>query len=453
MVGITEKSLEEFVEIFYKRYEEEPTFQLKVQDYLRLSVWQMMRMGLCRTFWKSRYQKQTRDVCTQYANVVYDGIQKKKVLQEQLKDLEKSEQMLVHQAGEVNAKELALEVSQSEYDKARHEEEIKVQEINTKFQSAAEQEAQQYEEKEDKVAQQNAETLVKEALRGHILTSGLVKAEDGVLMWDEQGIAAKLEEIFLKDIVLEIEKEDGSGFLSRSKREFTSTIESWWGDIEDISELSEVDWIESAFESIAHGYKRPTLPYLIAPKYEDEKRWAASKASIDTAVIVDSSGSMDDRKKWEMAQKAALATSALMRKLSPKNETFLAHYNDSVYPCSSLDLRKVNAKGGTRTELALDWMRQKLENRGPTIAVLITDGEPNDLEITIEAAKKYRELPTSLWIYLVDGNSETISNIRKIGKAAGQRTRVIPVKDYQLGNQVVRNISKAIGELRNIENF
>src|SRR3989344_6098631 len=97
-----------------------------------------------------------------------------------------------------------------------------------------------------------------------------------------------------------------------------------------------------------------------------------------------------------------------MRQLNPRNHTYLSVYSDLVEELRAAELlREMKAGGGTRTELALDWMRGKLEKSGPSFAYLITDGDPNDVPATIAAASQYRGLPIFLRIILIDGDERT----------------------------------------------
>jgi len=95
-----------------------------------------------------------------------------------------------------------------------------------------------------------------------------------------------------------------------------------------------------------------------------------------------------------------------------------------------------------------------LSDSGPSIAYLITDGDPNHLEETVASAKKFTNHPNvMLRIFLIDGNKETEGKIRKIGRAAGPPTKVIPVKNYQLSGGVIRDVAKAISEMYSIDQF
>ena len=171
---------------------------------------------------------------------------------------------------------------------------------------------------------------------------------------------------------------------------------------------------------------------------------------------------MRHERRFQAAQQTALATTALMRKLNPKNNVYLSAFSDSLREISSLQLKKnVSPGGGTRTDYALKWLREKLEDSGPSIAYLITDGRPewhgddNDLvDMCVEEAKKFANNPyLMLRIFLIDGNEGTEKIIRRIGAAAGKSTKVIPVKNYEFSNGMIKDIANVINQMYAIEEF
>ncbi|HLC66905.1 MAG TPA: vWA domain-containing protein, partial [Candidatus Nanoarchaeia archaeon] len=304
------------------------------------------------------------------------------------------------------------------------------------------------------VQQTDAEQIVRSALTAHLKRSPYLTVDSaGALTFDERKLVQRLESLFLTEIVDGIEQEEGRGFLTRARQRFEHVL-SHWGEMEDLSEIAEVDWIESIILSRIRGYRVPVFPHFVVAKYEERPKNALGKKSVDTALAIDSSGSMDDNYRFEVAKKAAMATTALLRQLNPKNATYVSHFNNEVYDLSSPELlRQTNAGGGTRTEKALEWMIERLKDSGPSLAYLITDGDPNDVTATIAAAGKFKERPILLRIFLVDGNARTEEIIREIGRAAGPRTKVIPVRYDALGKDVLRDVSTSIGQMAEIAYF
>jgi len=163
---------------------------------------------------------------------------------------------------------------------------------------------------------------------------------------------------------------------------------------------------------------------------------------------------MDENQRWEIAQKTTLALHSLMRKLNPKNNTYLACYDNVITPATTAQMmRELRPNGGTETDRALYWMRDVLKDSGPSIGYLLTDGAPNSTSAAIEAAKEFRNTQIMLNIFLIDGNYDTESITREIGKAAGDRTRVIPVTNYQLATGAIKNIDEVIREMYTINDF
>ena len=207
------------------------------------------------------------------------------------------------------------------------------------------------------------------------------------------------------------------------------------------------------------GYRRPTFPYLVVGK--KQPKTAHGKIQLDTAQILDISGSMTHNNRINIAKKTLLANSALMRRLNPSNNMYMGVYSDAVKDVTSSDLfRSVAADGYTRTDLALEWLLGKLEKTGePSIAYLVTDGEPyhpnvsNMMERCINYAERFKKLPIMLTIFLVDGDASSEANIIEIGQAAGSDTKVIPVEVDDLGSGVIRAGADNIHQMYSIGDF
>ncbi len=250
----------------------------------------------------------------------------------------------------------------------------------------------------------------------------------------------------------EFAQEGASGFMASVKNSYDGLI-AYYAEIDELSELPNVEWRQSIAYSRAHGYRYPQFPYLISGKTDDSS--SRGRASIDTALSLDISGSMRDDGRFSVGQKTALALSALMRRMNPRNNTYLSVFNYHLEPVTSLKLlREVKPDGGTLTELALEWLIGTLKDSRPSIAYLMTDGRPNNIEATVMAARKFRDYPNILLrIFLIDGDAESEEIIRQIGRAAGPSTKVIPVKNYQLPSGLIKEISQAIKGMYAIDAF
>ncbi len=443
--------LDQHISNFTERYNKEKQFREIVHNYLKLSGFKKAVLFLEQKFLPSRYDRKTDVLVQEYAKKIREDLIKVAEVKKELLELKKVAYDLENKAGGINEAKGLQQTVQQQYQEAVINKDSAVKQVgNDTYARIKEEEERSVKEIEDVKRLTDAEDLAKKKLKDIIVSSTLIKTDEhGVLSFDEQKICEKLEDVFLKEIIDGIEKEDGNtGFVARIKTAYSGLI-SHYDVIEDLGELPDTDWIESTIFSRTKGYRAPAFPCLITGKYE--KR-AKGKVSIDTAVALDSSSSMDENNRFVVAKKTALATVALMRKLNPKNQTYLSHFNGGVYPVTSSDLiRSVNPYNGTATELALGWLLNTLSDSMLSIAYLITDGDPNRLEDTIATAKKFNNYPNVLLrIFLIDGNKETEEKIWKIGRAAGPATKVVPVKNYQLSGGVIRDISKAIGDMYSI---
>jgi len=444
--------LKEYTRRFTKRYQTESSFRKIVHNYLGLTSFGKFKLVLGSWFRPNWYRRKTKEMVTAYAQEVRKGLEKAREIQEQLMELQNAQQTTDQHEEKLKLVDSNYRLVDGEYkqilDEKGQEEEGVIQSFEQKKQKAEEKLAEQ----QTKIKEQtDARKIVQQKLQNHIRNSSLVQVgAGGRLEFDEQKMTEKLEDLFLKEIVDGIEKEDGrTGFMTKIKNDYASVF-SHWAEIDDLSEIPNVDWIQSMIYSRTKGYSAPVFPYLVAGKGS-----GLSKTSLDTAVILDSSQSMEENDRFEIAKKTALATNALMRKLNPKNSTYLAHFRDRVHEVSSLELlNKVRPTNGTNTHLAIKWLLNTLKDRGPSIAYLITDGYPNDVGAAEKEAKNFHAYPNVLLrIFLIDGDKTSEDIVRQVGKAAGPGTKVIPVKNYQLAGGLIRDVSAAIKGMYAISEF
>lgn len=447
--------LEEYVTLFSERYGQEKPFREMVHKYLGLSGLSKTGLTIGKHVRPSWYRRKTDEMIERYATKIRDDLVAAYEIRQDLKRIEMAAEQLKDHATEVIVTEDAKEGTETSYMQDKESLSQDKRSATQAYDQMLEEDKRRAQELEEEIKRKtDAKNLVKEKIKEHIAQSSFVSVgPSGEFKFDEQKVVERLEDLFLDEIISGIETEDGSGFLSDAKATFRDVI-SYWGDLDDLTELGDVDWVQSAIRSRSKGYRLPQYPYLVSAKYESKGR-----SSIDTALMLDTSNSMDKNSRFQVAQKTALAMNALMRQLNPKNETYLGHFNSGVWDISAADLMKrVRPDGWTYTHQALDWLISKLQDRGPSMAYLITDGEPagfsDAIDTTIKTAMRFQEHPyISLRIFLIDGDANTEDNVRRIGQAAGPRTKVIPVKNYELGSGVIRDVSQCIREMYDIGEF
>ncbi len=442
--------LEEYIALFTKRYHEEEAFKQIVHNYLDIGSFKRIGWGIGKAFNKKWYAKKQEGVILTYATRIRNALEKAQLLKGDLARLEEEEKELLD--AEKAAKEIKNVVKEKERDYAQAEEERrkKISFAHTLYSGKQEKEKELLAKRSEEIRiRTNAAAIVKETLQEHLKRSELIKVEDdGTLSFDENLIANRLEDIFLDEIVEEIERDDGAGFLSKVMSTFGGVI-AYFAPVEDLSEIPNIDWVQSIIYSRTKGYDKPQFPFFVAGKGEDR-----AKTSIDTALALDVSGSMRNNDRYGVAKKTTLALRALMRKTNPLNETILACFNDSLHETTSAELMKKNyCDGGTATDKALNWLLDTLKDKGPSIAYLVTDGYPesgegNILNRCIDAAKRFTQYPyVKLRIFLIDGDSESKRIVKLIGEAAGPGTKFVPVQNYQLASGIIKDVNSAIGEM------
>lgn len=447
--------LEEFIERFSNRYKSETVFREIVHDFLDLSGSARLRLAVGKKVFKGWYAKKTDKMIEAYAIETRDSIQEvyDANLTDELLALSQAEQTLLNNTDAVRGANDYLVGASDAYQQSITEKEEQTRNIADEFENKKDDIESKLEDQKSEVnIKTDATRIAKEKLKTFIESSEYVSNESGVLQFDEQQIVKSLEDIFLDEIVKGIETSDGhSGFMSNLKRTYDGVVDHW-DEMEDLSELSDVDWVQSTIYSRTRGYRKPQFPYLIVGKSQS---FESTKVSIDTAMSLDLSGSMEGDR-FSMAQKTVLANHSLMRQLNPSNNVYLSVYSqDSVRPVSTADLMKnVHPYGGTPTHLALDWLFNVLQGKGPSIAYLISDGAPDSVEAAINSASKFRDCPEiMLRLFLIDGNSSTRAITKEIGMAAGPDTKVVPVSNGQFAGGMIRDVGSAIGGLYDIKDF
>ncbi|MBI3334757.1 hypothetical protein HYZ97_04695 [Candidatus Pacearchaeota archaeon] len=447
--------LEEFVSKFNTRYEQEVPFRELVHTYLGLDGFERFKLGLGKVFARNWHKRTTEGMVNEYASYVHGDLQKASDFYTEFKKLKDAEKAVREKEEEVQtARKQVEEIHEEQMTLVNErEQELNQRQLEYGTRLATEQERIRAEQERVKIMT-DAKRLVQEKLTQRIKKSQLVTiTKEGGIVFDDQKVAQKLEDLFLGQIIDDINQED-AGFMVRLRESFEGVV-SHTDVIEGLEELPHVDWVQSLIYSRTRGFSRPVFPYFMVGKPEGDIERLVAR--IDTGIALDTSGSMIENKRFEIAQKATLATHALMRQLSPQNRMYLAQYSGALSEITTAQLmREVNPNGGTETYRALDWMREKLKDSPLAIAYLITDGYPNTdiIQRTIESARAYREHPNiMLRIFLIDPEPQSAEIIRSIGKAAGEQTKVMPIKNYQLANGVIKDIADTMGQMQSIGTF
>jgi hypothetical protein len=446
---------EEYFKRFYTRYKHEKSFRQSVHKFMHLSLRSRLRLGITEKLFPKHYNKETEVMIETYARDIrnktieaYRTIEEAQKATQEVKQLDKvQEEIATTQQEHFEKQEQYQELERGKNEAQR----VVENEIQVRIEQEHEKARQQQEEITVKT---DATRIAQEKLKEIIVKTNLVQVDNygSITDYNHDLLTGKLEDMFLNEIVADIEKETGrTGFLARVKAEYEGLI-NHFGEMDDLSEISEIDWVDSIIHSQMRGYKIPrAVDHFIVAKYG--KGYSRGRVSVDHAEVIDISGSMNENDRFEVARKTALANNALMRKLNPNTKGFLAVYNESVTEVTSRQLMtEIQPCNGTNTHLAINWLIEKLKDCGPSIATLVTDGLPNYLEKTIEAAKEFRKYSNIRFrIFLVD--SEGVEQIRQIGRAAGNETRVIPIDRYHLANGVVGDISNSIRGMYSIDEF
>jgi hypothetical protein len=453
---IQDLPLEVYIEKFAKKYHEDSNFRKGVHKSLNLSTRKKMGLVFAKTFMHKTYEKETNELITTYAtNIREKTLQLYVAIQEQ-KNSKQTEQQL-------DATKQQLDAASSEHIKAnedlkaaaakKEEEERKIAaEYETKIQEEKDKKAKAEEELRLKT---DAERLAKEKLKEYLQRNESLKFEGDRVEFNEPALMKKLEDMFLKEVVADIDKQGGKslGFLARVKKEYERVI-THLGEMDDYDEMGEMDLIESIINARSRGYRVPCrVDHYITGKEGPKKKFVMGKISIPTRTAIDYSGSMAEYNKYIAAQKVGGATGALMRKLSQGNKHDIAIYSSSLTPVTFAELMKNNSPGGgTATHLALDWLYDGLKDSGASIANLLTDGCPDSVEACVESAKKFKNNPyIQLKIFLIGNDAGALNNIKAIGKAAGSSTKVIPVSMDNIAAGVISNFEDSIRKIYSID--
>ncbi len=464
-------SAEQYVQEFTTRYQQEKPFKKIVHQYMNLGRFKKTKLKLAKSVrWilPSLYKSQTDDLIKDYAMKIREELLKAAEVERELNMLKQAEEELNKKAEEVVTTVEQKDTTEATVQQLAQEKELAVKKIQEELDAKKlVEEGKKKQAQEEIIQKSNVEVIVKDKLKTYICGSSLIQIKEGQkVVFNDDKIAEKLEDMMLAEVVADIEQIEGMGFLTKIQGAYDNLI-TYYSEINDLSELPDVDWVESVILSRTKGYRYPVFPHLVSGK----RKPATQKGRIQVASrnAMDISGSMNRNNRFAMGKKTVLAQDALMRHLNPNNTTELATYSDELTQVTPAELIKLEAPyGQTRTDLALEWMLEGLKDEPLAIATLLTDGYPEasvngrsskgtveyGMELAEAAARKYLDYPNvKLRIFFIDGNQTSTEIMRKIAKAAGNDTKIIPIKNYQLATGALKEVQDVLGEMYTANEF
>ncbi|MBI5066209.1 hypothetical protein HZA97_08290, partial [Candidatus Woesearchaeota archaeon] len=427
-------SVEQYVQEFTARYQQEKPFKKIVHQYMNLGSYRKTKLKLAkgvRWIMPSLYKNQTDELIKDYAMKIREELVKAAELEKELKMLNQAEEELNKKADEVVTTVEQKDTTEATVQQLAQEKESAVKKMQEELGAKKLEEEEKKKKEQEEIQQKtNVRVIVQEKLKTYISGSSLIQIKPGdKVVFNEDKIAEKLEDMMLAEVVADIEQMEGMGFLTKVQGAYDNLI-TYFSEINDLSEFPDVDWVESIILSRTKGYRYPVFPHLISGK----RKPATQKGRIQVASrnAMDISGSMERNDRFAMGKKTVLAQDALMRHLNPNNTTELAIYSEELKQITPAELIKLDAPyGTTRTDLALDWMLEGLKDEPLAIATLLTDGYPEagntgiknkgpveiGMELAEAAARKYRDHPNvRLRIFFIDGDQASTEMMRKIAR-------------------------------------
>jgi uncharacterized protein with von Willebrand factor type A (vWA) domain len=375
----------------------------------------------------------------------------------ELKDEENKKKRLLERKQRMDKFKERMSRNRERLQKTRSERDQEIWDIRQEYGSQKQEVEQQVEISKQEITENtDAKSFVKDALKQQIKATQLIEqSSDGRFQYDDTALSHRLEDVLYEDVLDALDEGGNTGFRARIEALWDGLV-NYWGELESIDELVNMDVPESLIYSKTMGYDSIQYPFIVVGK----GGMIEARTSLDSATAIDFSSSMGYNDRDIIAKETGLAYNGMMRRLNPNNNSYIAIFNDWLREVSSADLIKnISPEGITRTDLALEWMLEKLAPQGIGVANLITDGEPyhhymDVVEACIDIASRYRDFPhIYLRIFLVDGNEKTESIIRRIGEAAGPSTKVIPIKNYELKEGVFLNFADTLSDMYYIEDF
>lgn len=450
--------LENYIARFTMQYRTQRSFRASVHAHLKLSKREKFRLAIEKTLMPARYKQETDELIQDYAKEARQkAIEYSKVIEEQLAT-EKAQAELEITNKELEKITLETEQTKSEYSQIQAKKNQETERILAEFEMKRREEAEKRRSESERIENKtDAEKIAQQKIQEYLKRSQLlVVDEKGNSEFNNEALTRTLENRILNEVVGEIEKETGkTGFIATTKREYDGLI-SHYAEMDDWSEFSDVDWMESIATARTRGYRVPKrISHFIVAKYGRKR--VQGKVALDSALMIDTSGSMKGAK-FAAVQKVGWALSALMRKLNPENKRYMSRFSNDVSDITSLELmREVSPEGGTRTDLALAHGLELLKDSPLAMFYLLTDGYPEPESAYTESLKiaaKFQEYPNiKLRIFYVGDGSDSKRIIREIGKAAGPSTKISIVNAEKVASGVLMDFQDSIKQMARMEDF
>jgi hypothetical protein len=437
---------EQLMDEFRTRYQSDERFRDSVYRDLKIGRARKAKLKFKSWILPSSYKKEVESIVHEYVVKLKKALD----LQIQIRLFEEEKRKLAEKARTITEKEQVIAETEGAYNELTAKINGETEKINGEFLQQSEEERTALEKQKEFIAQKtNAESIVAEQLKKAILSSELVKKDDkGNANFDNDAMTRKIASICLDEILSGMAATGKGGFMGEIQNSYRGVF-SHYEKPRSSMDIRKVDWKKSKIASMKKGFKEPTWPYLVVKRYK-----GLAKCSIDTAIMMDKSGSMREER-WDPAKKTTLAIDALMRRLNPKNNTFLGVFSGDAYSVTPLELmNKVTTDGGgTYINKALDWIIDTLKDKGPSIGYLITDGDPQGegdiVGETYKSAEKFRHHPDILLrIFAIDADRNMRKTLGEIARRTGGNTAIIYVDKGKIGAKVVEETNNAMKRMR-----
>lgn len=449
------KPVTEYIKTYKEKYYTLEWVRNSIHKKAGLSKASLFQLNFWKRFNNDKYVEETSNLIEQYAGVARENTIKKKFIEYMSKE-----------ALKVNTQVQNHEAELAKLDKKKKIAEEELQQLSVKTEAEKynlidtlkKQSSQVNEKLKESISSleknYDAEDIIQKQLEELIASSDLlVSNPNGTKTFNDNLMMQYYEDLMLNDVISGMGSyKTTESIVNTMKRELRQYKISHQDMISDPSELADVDWNQSLINAREHGRKKPMYNDLIVDKYSGRK--SPTNGNIDTALVLDASGSMEDDNKWDIAKKTIFAFQSLLRKMNPDNKTYLTLFSDLLQPnITSKELMDISDKdidGSTATADALDWMLDTLKDKELAIGYLFTDGLPNNVDKTVNAARNFRNYPNViLRIFYINSKkdfyfAESEKNIKRIGRAAGRDTKVVFVDPSKLAGNAITDISQSI---------
>lgn len=301
-----------------------------------------------------------------------------------------------------------------------------------------------YLKQKEQDVQQKAIDEIKRQLNNQFTMSGLVKSNSE---WSDIGLANKLKEVFLGDLLEDLGQSRDSGYKSYMTGLCGQEI-SEIGFLESHVESEHIIWHRTLQSVMQQGRTIITDEDLVVAKFRQQ-------SPIYTAFVMDRSGSMDwnhynkhrqEVKKIRTAKSIVLAGTKAVEEISTENKSIIYVFNNETQQVTPAELLNIKGTGGTDYAPPIIMALEGLKRNGADYAIIyfITDGLPNDIDRACKAAEMFKDYPNYyLRVIHINPDRESAENLEKIAMHAGKaKTRFIPVDLNEAGQVMLKDLAK-----------